>query len=151
MSSIGNDQLGIGYSVKEFLEENTGIESLLHFDGAVLPEEKPFIVVKQRSTTNTVISKMRESINLTYRYEVGLFERSLADRTKSQSKIRDLFLFEKMPLYDREGNRTGRSVWVDIENETTLDAEDISDETKTHRMYFDIEVKGTYHRNRGNK
>lgn len=143
-------QLGLGYSIKSFLERNTGIKTVLHFDGINLPEEKPFILITQMPNGNSFLSKQRETVITVFRFEVGLFERSLADRTKSQDIIRDLFLFEQIPVYDNDGNLTSKAVEASIRNETPVNSDDITDKTMTHRVYFDIEVQGTKHKNRGN-
>lgn len=143
-------QLGLGYSLKQVLEEETGKPTLLQFDGMELPEEKPFIKIKQMPNTHESLSKRRETIVTSYSYEIGVFETSLAERSSTQDTIRDLFLFEDVPLYDEVGEHTGESFKVEIENEVPLDAEDISDTTKSHRMYFDIVIQGVRHKNRGN-
>lgn len=144
-------QLGLGYSLKQILEEETRVPTVLQFDGMKLPEEKPFIKVKQMPNTHEAISKRRETIVTSYSYEIGVFETSLAERSSTQDTIRELFLFEDIPLYNEAGERTGDSFKVTIENEVPLDAEDISDTTKSHRMYFDVVVQGVRHKNRGNK
>lgn len=144
-------QLGLTYSVKEFLEKGTGIDVVIQFDGIVLPEEKPFIVVKQMPNSNAIMSKQRETVLTTYRFQVGIFARTLAERTATQDNVRDMFLFDVIPEYDDNGRKTTKVTQALITGETPLDADDVSDKTKTHRIYFDIEVLGTRHKNRGNK
>lgn len=142
-----NDHLGLAYSLKKFIESKTGINSVIHFDGLRTPEEKPFTIIKQRSTQTRFISKRKETALNTYSYEVGLFDKSLHERSKHQDELHKLFMFEDIPLYNREGEKVeGAYFTVIVENQTTLDAEDISDETRRHRMYFDLEIEGIIHR-----
>lgn len=143
-----NDQLGLAYSLKMFIEEETSIPSLIHFDGMETPKEKPFTIVKQRSTQTRFISKKKETALNTFSYEIGLFDSSYNERTKHQDELRNLFLFKDIPLFNRDGDRVkGAFFTVELENQTTLDAEDITDETRRHRMYFDIEIEGIIHKN----
>lgn len=145
------NQLGLGYSIKMFLENETGIDTILMFDGIRLPKVKPFIIVKQMTNNNQYVAKQRETIQTTYRYEVGLFAESYAERTAVQGEIRDLFFFDDIPLYDESGRKTTKYFQVSVTSEVPLDAGDVSDKTNMHRIYFDIEVVGTKHKNRRNR
>lgn len=141
--------LGTQYSIKSHLAKTLEVTTVIAFDGMEYPK-KPFITVKQLRTDNTKLSKARETIVVRPSYELGVFGTSLDDRTKMQDHIRTTIMFDDIPAYDNDGNPTGGSLKADVANEVTLDAEEISDKTKTHRMYFDINVENIMHKNRGN-
>ncbi len=134
-----------------FLESKTGIATVLMYDGVKLPESKPFITVEQMQNNLEFISKQREAVETTFRFQLGLYANSLTERTRKQDEIRDLFLFEDIPLYTDSGELTAGFFRVGITNEVPLSAEDTSDKTKMHRLYFDIEVERISHKNKGVK
>ncbi|SET69193.1 hypothetical protein SAMN05216389_12110 [Oceanobacillus limi] len=142
-------QLELGYSIQVFLEDKTGIPSVLIYDGIKLPDEKPFITVEQMQNNLTAISKQNESIATTFRFQLGLYARTHAERSSKQDEIRELFLFEDIPLYNETGGLTSGFFNVSITNEVPIIPEDISDQTRMHRLYFDIEVERISHKNKG--
>lgn len=141
-------QLGLPYSLRMFLEDRTGIPTILIYDGIDLPDEKPFIEIRQLPNSNTTLSKQRESVEVTYRFQIGLFADSHAERTQRQDEIRDLFLFEDIPLYTNLGELTSRFFNVNLTNEVPFEADDLSDKTNTHRVYFDVEITNVTHKNK---
>lgn len=142
-----NDQLGVAHSLKERIEEETSVNTIHHFDGMSYPEEKPFIIVKQRFNQPESVSKAKETVRTTRSYEIGLFGKSLRNRSELRDELSDLFMFGTFPLYTKNGERVkGKSFEIIDATETYLDAEEFSDDTKTHRMYFDIEVESIQHK-----
>lgn len=144
-------QLGLSHSLREFIENNIGIQTFIHFDGINLPEGEAFVLIKPRSNMYQNIAKARETIRTTYRFEVGIFARSLAERAELQDEMDELFTFETMPLYTDEGMLTSRSVEIEIVNQVPLYPEDVSSETKMHRTYFNLEIPINKHKNRGKR
>lgn len=142
-------QLALQYSIQVFLEEKLGHTSVIMYDGIKLPEVKPFTTVEQMQNNNEYISKLRESISTTFRFQIGLYSTSHYERTSLQDKIRDLFLFEDIPLYNELGEITSSFFNVVVTNEVPITPEDISDETRMHRLYFDVEIKRIFHKNKG--
>lgn len=105
-------------------------------------------MIRQRANYNENISKQRETVETTFRFEVGVFAESLANRGELQDKLRNLFLFEDIPVFDSEGLPTGIGTQAHIDAETPISADDISSDTKKHRMYFSVEIYGSHHKNR---
>lgn len=144
-------QLGLPYSIERFLEERTSIPTIIIYDGIELPDEKPFIEIRQMMNSNTYLSKQRESIETTFRFQIGLFADSHVERTQVQDEIRELFLFEDIPLYNSLGELTPGFFNVNLTNETPFTADDLSDKTNAHRVYFDIEISNITHKNKRGK
>ncbi|MBU5266297.1 hypothetical protein [Virgibacillus proomii] len=141
-------QLGVGYSIGQKIEQELGVKTVLKYDGIKLPTEKPFILVEQMQNNHTQISKLREAIQTTFRFQIGIYAETQAQRSSMQDKLRDLFLFAQFPLYDDMGAETGVFFDVGLTNEVPIDADDLSDKTNMHRLYFDVEVAQIYHKNR---
>lgn len=144
-------QQGLGYSLEQVIQNTIGIPTVLYFDGMKLPSKKPFLLVEQMQNNFTYLSKGREAVETTYRFQIGIFAESHAQRSTLQDKLRSLFLFEEIPLFDDTGVNTGRVFAVNVVSEVPITPEDISDKTRTHRLYFDVEVTQIYHKNRTKK
>jgi hypothetical protein len=142
-------QTQILHSIKLFLEEETGIPSLILYDGIDLPSDKPFVTVRQMQNNYLPVSKRKETMSISYGVRLGLFENSSHERMASQEAIKDLLLFEDIPLYDVEGTKTGETLGSDLLAVVPLDAEDVTSDTYTHRVYFDLDIQTTKHKNRG--
>lgn len=141
-------QLGLTYSLRKFIEGNVDIETIMHYDGIKLPEGGTFVLIKPRSNMYQPIAKARETVQTTYRFEVALFAESLAERSELQDELDDLFMFERMPLFTDEGVLTKRTVEIEVVNQVPLYPEDVSSETKMHRVYFNLEININRHKNR---
>jgi hypothetical protein len=141
-------QLNIQHSLRTHLASKTGINTVWVFDGVKLPTTKPFITVEQMQNNTTVISKQREAVRTIYRFQIGLFASSAVERSRKQDEIKRVLLFDKIELID--ATTPGQSLGffnADITAEVPMSAEDVSDETKKHRVYFDVEIDVTYNKN----
>lgn len=130
----------ISYAITRHIQEATGMKTVQVFDGIILPNEKPFVTVEQLTNASTKISKQREAIEKVYRYQVGLYAKSLADRATKQDELSNIFNFEKFPLYQNPSQPATGSFFVDLTNETPIPADDPSDEKSKYRVFFDISV-----------
>ncbi|MBO0962021.1 hypothetical protein J1P26_20150 [Neobacillus sp. MM2021_6] len=142
-------QLNLQHSIKTHLEAETGIPVIWVYDGVKLPAEKPFITIEQMQNNNEIISKLRESIQTTYRFQVGLHANSASERSRKQEEIQQIFLFAEMELLDAA--TPGKSLGffnTNLTAEVPMPADDLSDKTSYHRVYFDIEVDMTFNRRR---
>lgn len=144
-----NDQLGIAFSLRKFIEERTDLDSIIHYNGINLPDELPFVMVRAVLSPHRYISKGRETIATDFNFEISLYDVSLSELTKNQDKLRNLFFFEDIPYYSREGKRISDATFaIEIRNENHVSVEDITDKTRRHRVYFEITVEGTHHKNK---
>ncbi|MFJ5716532.1 hypothetical protein [Neobacillus sp. NPDC093127] len=142
-------QLNLQRSLKSHLQTKVGIPAIWVYDGVKLPIVKPFITVEQMQNNNEIISKQRESIQTTYRFQVGLHASSANERVRRQEEIKQIFLFDEIELLDAD--TPGQSLGffnTNLSAEVPMPADDLSDKTSYHRVYFDIEVDVTFNRRR---
>jgi hypothetical protein len=141
-------QLNLQHSLRTHISAKTGINAVWVYDGVKLPTTKPFITIEQMQNNTTVISKQREAVRTIYRFQIGLFASSATDRARKQDELKRVLLFDKIELIDAAtpGNLLG-FFNADITAEVPMPAEDVSDETNKHRVYFDVEVNVTFNKN----
>jgi hypothetical protein len=141
-------QLNLQHSLRTHLSAKTGINTVWIYDGVKLPKSKAFITIEQMQNNTTVISKQREAVRTIYRFQIGLFATSAADRARKQDEVKRVLLFDEIELLDATTPDTSLGFFnANITAEVPLPAEDISDETQKHRVYFDVEVDVTFNKN----
>lgn len=140
-------QLNIQHSLRNHVENKTGINTVWVYDGVKLPKSKPFITIEQMQNNTTVISKQREAVRTIHRFQIGLFAGSATDRARKQGELKRVLLFDKIELIDATSGISLGFFNADITAEVPMPAEDVSDETKKHRVYFDVEVDVTFNKN----
>lgn len=120
----------------------TGLETLWHYGGIVLPASAPFLVVEQMQNNNAILTKQREAVQSTYRFQVGLFAKTASDRAKTQDVIKRSLIFDEIEYLD-----TSKSPAVvdgffraELTAEVPFSVEEIEDVSQYHRVYFDIEI-----------
>jgi hypothetical protein len=142
-------QYNLQHSLIAHIEVKTGMKVVWIYDGVKLPKTKPFITIEQMQNNTTVVSKQRESVRTIYRFQIGLFATSATERARKQDELKRILLFDSIELLD--ANTPGRYSLgffnADITAEVPMPAEDVSDETKKHRVYFDVEVDVTFNKN----
>jgi len=142
--------LGLAYSLRLAIEAELDVPAHIKNDGFRYPDDKPFILIESMQNNNQQISKMRETINTIFRYQVGIFAEYSYKRSEYQSQLRRLFLFDEIPYYDENGIITERTFVIESGfNEVPIPNDDLTDSTKSHRTYFDIEINIKTHKNRG--
>lgn len=140
----------IQWSLIDHLKKRTGLPVIWIYDGVTLPGEegKPYITVEQMQNANVNISKMREAISVTHRFQVGLFAKTGSDRARKQDIVKRVMMFDDIPLWDTSKDVPdviGKFNAV-ITSETPISPENIADKSKYHRIYFDVEVLAVMHR-----
>jgi hypothetical protein len=140
-------QLNLQHSLRTHITAKTGINTVWVYDGVKLPTTKPFITIEQMQNNTTVISKHREAVRTIYRFQIGLFATSAADRSRKQDELKRVLLFDKIELIDATSSTSLGFFNADITAEVPMPAEDVSDETRKHRIYFDVEVDVTFNKN----
>ncbi|MGG1594907.1 hypothetical protein [Terribacillus saccharophilus] len=130
----------ISYAITRYIQEATGMKTVQIFDGIKLPTEKPFVTVEQLVNASTILTKRRESISKVYRYQIGLYAKSLSDRSTRQDQLVRIFHFDEFPLYKNPSQPATGSFFVELTNETPIPADDVANETEKFRMFFDISV-----------
>jgi len=140
-------QMEIQHSIRTWLANKTGLTTTWIYDGVKLPTVKPFLTIEQMPNAVSQLSKLRETMLTTYRFQVGLYANSSSERARLQDQVRTLFLFEDIPLITATTPaETVGSFYVQLSAETPIPAEDVSSTTNFHHLYFDIAVEITQNR-----
>jgi hypothetical protein len=140
-------QLNLQHSLRTHIATKTGINTVWVYDGVKLPTAKPFVTVEQMQNNTTVISKQREAVRTVYRFQIGLFASSATERARKQDDLKRVLLFDEIELLSATTGDLLGVFRADLTAEVPLPAEDISDKTKMHRVYFDVEVDVTFNKN----
>jgi len=135
-------QHGLQHSIITHLRNKLGIRVDWVFDGYKKPAEKPFITVEQMQNNNEILAKGREAVETIYRFQVGLHARSSTDRSRQQEQIRRIFLFDEITFLDTDKSPAiARGFFrADLTAEVPMPAQDISNTSDYHTVYFDIEI-----------
>lgn len=136
------NQHSIQHSLIEHLRKVTGLPTIWIYDGVVLPEAKPYITVEQMQNNNEILSKQREAVGITYRFQVGLFAASGSDRARRQDVINQSLLFDIIDLYDTSEVPAPivGTMQAEVTNVVPISPENIAEKSKYHRVYFDVEI-----------
>lgn len=135
-------QHGLNRSVLRHLRERLPeVKVDLHFDGYKIPEERPLITVEQMQNSNEVISKQSEGVEVTYRYQVGLYDDNSVNLSINQERLQDVFLYDKFTFYDTlKDSEPSGSFLCELNAIVPIRPESISDKSGYNRVYFDIEI-----------
>lgn len=138
----------IHYSLKRHLETAIGVPVVWIYDGVVLPTVKPFITIEQLQNNNAILSKMRESIQTIYRFQIGVYTNSSTERAKMQSQVKDAINFETITLYQTTTSPATAVGFFDafVTSEVAMPAESTDAKTQFHKVYLDVEVTQIYGR-----
>lgn len=138
-------QYDIQASIMRHLEQKTGLRVIWIYDGVTLPDEKqkPFLTIEQMQDDITILAKQREAIETIYRFQVGLFARTAAERARLQESLRSIFLYDDFALLDtsQSGFPPVGVFNVTVERIVPIPADDLAQASKYHRVYFDIFVQ----------
>jgi hypothetical protein len=113
------------------------------YDGVSLSKKaKPFGSVEQMQANTNVITKEREYYETTYRFQVGLYAKSISERSKIQEKVKTALLQPNITYFDTSGPSPNANgfFYCDVTSEVPVPVESATDETNKHRVYFDVEV-----------
>ena len=133
---------GLQYSVIEHLRNKTNLNVDWIYDGYKMREGETFMSVKEMQSNYEYIVKLRESVNVINRFQVGLHAISESERSRKQDEIRRLFTFEKIPYIDTEesGDKLCGNLDVYLRNVMPMSSSNITDKSSHHTVYFDIEI-----------
>lgn len=113
------------------------------YDGVDLTgREKPFSVVEQMPEASTLLASGREDYEETYRFQVGLYARSISERTKLSESVKNALRQPKITLLDTSViPPTISGVFIcDVTAVTPIPIDELANETNKHRVYLDVEV-----------
>lgn len=113
------------------------------YDGISLSQKaKPFGSVEQMQANTNVITKEREYYETTYRFQVGLYAKSISERSKLQEKVKATLLQPDITYFDTSGPSPSANgfFYCDVTSEVPVPVESATDKTNQHRTYFDVEI-----------
>lgn len=134
------------YSLRKYLDEYFAeiSRAVIMEDGISLTTiPKPFATIAYLGSTEEIISAGRVSFEEVHRYQLGIFARSIGERTTLHSRFKELLRDpEGIPIYDlATGLKTDDSFVVDVSEFAPMTADDNSNETYKHHGYFVVEIE----------
>lgn len=134
------------YSLRKYLDEyfEEISRAVVMEDGISLSTiPKPFATIAYLGSTEEIISAGRVSFEEQHRYQLGIFARTIGERTTLHSRFKELLRDpEGIPIYDMTtGLQTDRSFVVDVSEFTPMTANDNSNETFQNHGYFVVEIE----------
>lgn len=141
-------QHGLQHSIITHLRNKTGLRVDWVFDGYKYPAEKPFVTVEQMQNNIDTLTKQREAIQTIYRFQVGLHAKSATERARLQEQIKRIFLFDEITFLDTNKSPALASGFFmcDLTGVVPMPANDISNTSDYHRVYFDIEIDAKHYK-----
>ena len=136
------------YSLKTHLERKLGVPVVWIYDGVSLPATKPFITIEQMQNNNDILSKLRESIQTTYRFQIGIYANNSTQRPKLQAQAVNAINYDTMTLYQTDTPPATAVGFFNafVTNVTPVTAESTDEKTKHHRVYLDVEIDHVAHK-----
>lgn len=147
---VGNiTALGLAFSLEVFIEEKFGIPTDILYSGIHTPEEVPSCRVRVVPSTTQSISKMRESIEVRYNFELFINQTTYHKLESTRESIVESFLFEEFPYFTEEGQPTDYIFMVDDNvSISPVFSNDLENETSYHNMSLDFSVTTIKHKNK---
>lgn len=137
-------EYGLTLSIRQFLDVYVpeANEVVLIRDGITLTgKAKPFLTVEYLGDDNESLSAGRTSYEETYRFQVGIRARDIAELLKMQGKVKTLLRRpDGIILYDDTAVATDKRFVVSVDGFTPIKNDDTSSDSENHRGYFDISV-----------
>ena len=139
---MGLRQYDLQYALMRFLGEKTGMPVDLVYDGYKLKESRPLITIEQMQNNFESISKLREGVQVIYRFQIGLHASNAVEKVKAQETIGYALTFDDVPYFN-----TNKSIddpvgffVVKLNAVVPMPAEDIANRSSYHRVYFAVEI-----------
>lgn len=135
------------YSLVEHLRNQvTEVAEVVYvYDGIELSgRTKPFLTVQLMTEGNSLITAGLRDYEEIYRWQVGIFARNIAERTRLQGTVKDVLRQRNIPLYDTRQPAPFPQVGVfvlRVMNGTPMPIDNAESETYRHRFYFDVECE----------
>lgn len=115
----------------------------LVFDGYKMPEVRPLITIESMPGNFDRITKLREGVRMTYRFQIGLHDVNSVQLSINQERMQRLFNFERFDFYNTLTEPPELVGFFDVELTavTPMPASDISKKSEYNRVYFDVEIR----------
>ena len=137
-------------SLIDHLRKATSLNVVWVYDGVTLPESegKTYMTVEQLPNSTSILSKGREAVRTIYRFQVGLYAKTAAERARKQSEVLRILTFDEIPLLDTAVPTLDVIGKLDAQvlAETPITPTGVEQESRYNRVYFDVEVDYVMHR-----
>lgn len=136
-------QYGLDRSIILGLRERVGegFRVDLVFDGYKIPGDRPLITIENMQGNYERVSKLREGINATYRYQIGLHDVNSVELSKNKEVIANLFNFHRFKYFEESSDNIKGFFYCELTAVVPMPASDISKQSEFHRVYFDVEIE----------
>lgn len=115
----------------------------LKYDGYEMSDKRPLILIETMLNSNEYLSKQREATQVTYRYQIGLFDINSVQLSINQERLATVFNYDKFPYYDTLKSPailTGYFL-CNLTGIVPMPNDDLTKSSDNHRVYFDIEIE----------
>lgn len=136
-------QHGLNRAIVRHLRERfPEIRVDLHFDGYVMPAERPLILVEPMQNNNEILAKQREAVETIYRYQIGLYGKTSVDLSVNQERLQAVFNFDRFTFYDtlQSPAIAAGFFFCKLTSVVPMPADDITKQSDYHHVYFDVEI-----------
>ncbi len=101
-----------------------------------------YFTVEQMPNNYRVLAKQRESVEATYRFQIGLFAEHATQRAQLQERLQQTFIFDRFPYLNTESHPATEcgSFLCDLTGVVPMFAEAVNNQSDYHRVYFDVEI-----------
>lgn len=136
-------QYGLDRSIILGLRERMGdgFRVDLVFDGYKIPSDRPLITIENMQSNYEQVSKLREGINATYRYQIGLHDVNSVELSKNKENIANLFNFHRFKYFEDSPENIMGFFYCVLTAVVPLPASDVSKHSEYNRVYFDVEIE----------
>lgn len=135
-------QYDLQYAMQRFLGAKTSMPVDIVYDGYKLKESRPLITIEQMQNNVEVISKLREGVQVIYRFQIGLFASNPVEKVKAQETISHALTFHDVPYFNTTKSITDPVGYIEVKLNavTPMPADELANRSSYHRVYFDVEI-----------
>lgn len=113
----------------------------LIFDGYEMTKVRPLITIEDMQSNYEQVSKLREGIQTTYRYQIGLHDVNSIELSKNKEKMAHIFNFHRFKYIEESPVDVIGFFYCKLTAVVPMPASDISKRSEYNRVYFDIEIE----------
>src|SRR5690625_4999445 len=96
------NQYDLQNSLRFFFLRDLEIDCDIVFDGYSFPDTRPLVTIEQMQNNVESTTKGRESVQVIYRFQIGLHASNAVEKSKLQERISQALLFENIPYFNTE-------------------------------------------------
>lgn len=117
----------------------------LKYDGYVIPDKRPLILIEPLINVNESETKQRQSIEVSHHYQIGLFDANSVQLSINQERLADVFNFDRIIYYDtlKTPIEQAGSFLCVLNDITPIFSDDLTKKSEFYRVYFDVEIINT--------